>query len=363
MIQRRALTVALSMHASCNALVAPLPSHNIHRSAATASTSVASTSHSDDPKFSDANNSNAIIYKHLIESRPVRIHAKTIPTVNHSNRLPHDNTIKVVHFQRHGQGTHNQLYAKHTESNGGIPLNLSETDPAKNPLLHPSIIDAPLTAKGIRQCQQQYDLHRKNLIGVQRIIVSPLVRALQTAQLTFRDHIPKTSNTDATALLSSSSSNRHLHNNNNNEDNIINNNTIWTAHEGCREELGMLLCNKRKPLTETISDFPHVDFTTLSETDVMWEEYANKFPQQPTRESTEDMSHRVYDFLTGYLRHLPEREVAVVGHSAWLYAMCNAVFSGEDNSMTSMTETTELLDKSMFGQAEIRTLELRFTDK
>lgn len=238
-----------------------------------------------------------------------------------------------------------------------MPLNLSETDPAKNPLLHPSIVDAPLTAKGIRQCQQQYDVHSRSgsLNGVQRIIVSPLVRALQTAQLTFRDHIPNNVNTDNLP----SSSHRNVHNNKSDGDEDKNNTTIWTAHEGCREELGMLLCNKRRPLRETMSEFPHVDFSTLSEADVAWEEYANKFAE-PTRESTEDMSHRVYSFLTDYLRHLPEREVAVVGHSAWLHAMCNAVFSGEDSMTTSKTIA---LDKSMFGQAEIRTLELTFTDR
>jgi broad specificity phosphatase PhoE len=207
---------------------------------------------------------------------------------------------------------------------------LSETDPAKNPLLLPHVIDAPLTQKGINQCKQQYELNGNNLRGVERIIVSPLVRALQTAVFTFRDHV-ETIDT-----------------------------TIWTAHEGCREELGMLLCNKRRPLSETKIEFPHVDFSQLphGEEDVTWSEYAGNFADSQ-RESTEDMSHRVYNFLEGYLRHLPEKEIAVVGHSAWLHAMCNAVLDHDEDK----DGFGESLDTTMFGQAEIRTLELTFSEK
>jgi hypothetical protein len=178
------------------------------------------------------------------------------------------------------------------------------------------------------------------------------VRALQTARLTFRDHLPAEYadfgeyyiNGEETSTMTTST-------------------TIWTAHEGCREELGMLLCNKRRPLSATKLDFPHVDFTHLphhGDEDVTWMEYASNFAKDAAqRESMEGMSHRVYDFLVSFLRDLPEREVAVVGHSAWLHAMCNAVLDhGNDANGGG-----DNIDRGMFGQAEIRTLELTFTEK
>jgi hypothetical protein len=56
------------------------------------------------------------------------------------------------------------------------------------------------------------------------------------------------------------------------------------------------------------------------------------------------------------LYHRPEREIAVVGHSAWLLAMTNAVleFDGE-------SEDVEEEFGTMFGQAELRSATLTFT--
>lgn len=313
MFQRKALAVALSMQAQCTAFL-PIINHSRRTASAIAS------ARTDDPTFATTTN-----YQHLKQSRPTRIHAKPLITGDHSQKENLPPNCKIIHFQRHAQGTHNAVYAQWTESTG-VPLNLSETDPAKNPLLLPHVIDAPLTQKGVNQCQEQYQANSHNLQGVERIIVSPLVRALQTAQITFGDHItPKEK-------------------------------TVWTAHEGCREELGMLLCNKRRPMSETKVQFPHVDFSLLhqGDEDLIWDEYASKFAVAQ-RESTEDMSNRVYDFLEGYLRCVPEREVAIVGHSAWLHAMCNAVLDHD--------EQEKQFDATMFGQAEIRTLALTFSDK
>ncbi len=61
------------------------------------------------------------------------------------------------------------------------------------------------------------------LEGVELIIMSPLVRCLQTACIMFEDHCP--------------------HNNPRR--------VKWMVHEGVREELGTLLCNKRRPLSKT----------------------------------------------------------------------------------------------------------------
>ncbi|KAL7479863.1 hypothetical protein ACHAW6_005582 [Cyclotella cf. meneghiniana] len=352
MIQRKSLTLALAMHSQCRAFSPVLVTTTSTRRATTASSSCPTTlasSFSDDPAFNTSNS-----YEWLKQSRPIRIHAKSLPLDNTHTKTWKDSLSshsKIVHFQRHGQGIHNEIYAQWTQSTGK-PLNLSETDPAKNPLLLPNVIDAPLTPKGISQCYDQYRRHAANLRYVERIIVSPLVRALQTARLTFRDHLPAEyvdcsedyMNGEETTTTTSSS-------------------TIWTAHEGCREELGLLLCNKRRPLSATKLDFPHVDFTHLphhGDEDVTWMEYASNFAKDAAqRESTEDMSHRVYEFLVSFLRELPEREVAVVGHSAWLHAMCNAVL----DQGTDANGKGDNIDSGLFGQAEIRTLELTFIEK
>lgn len=76
----------------------------------------------------------------------------------------------------------------------------------------------------------------------------------------------------------------------------------------------------------------------------------------PQRESMEDMSHRAYDFLVEYLYRRPEKEIAVVGHSAWLLAMTNAVLEFDEGS-----EDVEEFG-TMFGQAELRSATLTFTE-
>jgi hypothetical protein len=131
------------------------------------------------------------------------------------------------------------------------------------------------------------------------------------------------------------------------------------AHEGVREELGTLLCNKRRPLSETERLFPGVDFTHLpcGEDDATWENHVDKTANDdgmPSRETMEGMSHRCYDFLVEFLRSRPEREMVVVGHSAWLLAMTNAVLDlgGGEGAIAPM-----------FDQAELRSMELVFAEQ
>ncbi len=296
----------------------------------------------DDPSLT----SEATCYNDLKRSRPIRIKAKALhPSEAAATKAAisdDDKSItKLIHFQRHGQGTHNQLYKEWTDRTG-IPIDLSETNPELNPLLLPDIIDAPLTDKGRNQCKEQRVDKSEYLGGVELIIVSPLVRALETACITFDDHLPSSNKRDDGGVR-------------------------WIAHEGIREELGLLLCNQRRPLKETQLEFPHVDFSLLaldgskSDEDLYWKQHSertatNNTEGTPQRESMEDMSHRAYDFLVEYLFRRPEREIAVVGHSAWLLAMTNAVLEFEEGS----DDVEEF--GTMFGQAELRSAALTFTE-
>eukprot|EP00984_Skeletonema_dohrnii_P019253 scaffold9169_cov77-Skeletonema_dohrnii-CCMP3373.AAC.4 len=290
--------------------------HNHHR---------LKSSSRDDPSLT----SEATCYNHLKQSRPIRIKAKALhPSEAAATKaaLANDDkstsTItKLVHFQRHGQGTHNQLYQQWTDRTG-IPIDLSETNPELNPLLLPDIIDAPLTDKGRNQCKEQRIDKSKYFAGVELIVVSK------------RDG---------------------------DEEGVR-----WIAHEGIREELGLLLCNQRRPLKETRLEFPHVDFSLLaqhdeSDEDVYWKQHFERTSIHnadgtPQRESMEDMSHRAYDFLVEYLYRRPEKEIAVVGHSAWLLAMTNAVLEFDEGSEDEEEFGT------MFGQAELRSATLTFTE-
>lgn len=312
--------------------------HNHHR--------LKSSTSRDDPSLTGE----ATCYNHLKRSRPVRIKAKALhPSEAAATKaaLSDDDKskTKLIHFQRHGQGTHNQLYKEWTDRTG-IPIDLSETNPELNPLLLPDIIDAPLTDKGRNQCKEQRIDKREYLGGVELIVVSPLVRALETACITFDDHLPSMNGIG------------DVHNDGG---------VRWIAHEGIREELGLLLCNQRRPLKETQLEFPHVDFSLLaldgseSDEDLYWKQYleralTNDADGTPQRESMEDMSHRAYDFLVEYLYHRPEKEIAVVGHSAWLLAMTNAVLEFEEAS----DDVEEF--GTMFGQAELRSATLTFTE-
>jgi len=125
----------------------------------------------------------------------------------------------------------------------------------------------------------------------------------------------------------------------------------WMAHDGCREELGMLTCNKRRKLSQLQDEYPNVDTTFVhqAEEDELW------FPQG--RESIEDQCDRIYRFLTEFVRHREETEIAVVGHSAWLSAMTNHVMEmcdAEDNE----AEYENM--KSGFEVSEIRSMLVSF---
>ncbi len=215
---------------------------------------------------------------------------------------------KIVHFQRHGQGYHNLL--GDVLRDAGVRPDIFSSDTAINPWVRSEIVDSPLTEKGKQQCRNQRKLAAT--LKPEVVIVSPLLRAIQTAKLSFADY----------------------------SDNVP-----WMAHEGCREETGYLVCNKRRKLSEIQADFPDLklahDFT---EEDSLFD---------PTKfESEQAKGDRVYDFLVNFLVKRPESNIAVVCHSAWLAHMCNEVMDcGDDSRLTKW-----------FDVSEIRSMKLTFEE-
>ena len=92
----------------------------------------------------------------------------------------------------------------------------------------------------------------------------------------------------------------------------------WIAHEGIREEFGTLLCNKRRPLSETMADFPTVDYsymTSMEDEDVAWRQYIEQNANEEgivKREELVDISHRAYNFMVDFVLEREEKEIAVV---------------------------------------------------
>jgi broad specificity phosphatase PhoE len=231
-------------------------------------------------------------------------------SLNRHNKASDDTVItKIVHFQRHGQGYHNLVGEMLREA--GVKVNIDSMDPSVNPWLRPEIVDSPLTEMGKWQCAQQQQVVTR--LNPELVVVSPLTRTLQTAKISFSEHYGSIPNIP------------------------------WVAHEACREELGVLTCNKRRRLSDIMSDFPSVDFLDMTEEDTLWNPYQ--------RESHQSKGERIYNFLVHFLLQRNESSIAVVTHSAWLFHALNAVIDcGDDLDLSSW-----------FLTGEIRSMKLTFT--
>lgn len=231
---------------------------------------------------------------------------------------------KIIHFQRHGQGYHNLLGDMFNSMDNEIKIN--SPDLKENPFVRTEIQDSPLTKKGRDEAVAER-IYAATL-NPEVVIVSPLHRAVQTALLTFADHYSKGIN--------------------------------FVAHEGCREQLGLLVCNKAHPISQTAAEFPQVDFSlcTAGENDSLWNEYPT-IREHPVREA-----NRAFEFLTYFIMERKEKELAVVCHSGWLFTACNAVVDCDgDSSLESWFETGEIRSiKLSFFRKKIARFNQQLTD-
>ncbi|KAL3674888.1 hypothetical protein V7S43_000814 [Phytophthora oleae] len=185
--------------------------------------------------------------------------------------------IKVVYFLRHAEGTHNEAHAKY-----GSPR--WEDEFARTE----AFLDAPLTPFGVKDAQRtgqpsvQSELER-GMPPIERVVVSPISRAIQTAQNFFtKDQVP---------------------------------NEPLTCIESCRETFDCHTCNKRRPLSELKRRFPDVDFSRLNEEeDQLW--------STTHRETKEGIQKRAREFLLELFREIPERYVVVAAHLSIIEAIC-----------------------------------------
>ena len=192
------------------------------------------------------------------------------------------------------------------------PIDFDSSDPNLNPVVRPEFLDPPLTALGMQQCSSQRDLCSG--MSPELVIVSPMLRCIQTAKLSFRDHVST---------------------------------VPWVSHEGCREELGLLVGNKRRCIDDITADYPEIDFSEIEHNeDVLWEAYGDR------RETLLEKSERIYEFLTEYVRKREEKEITIVCHSAYLFTLLNGVMDIEDDQL-----------RSWFLTSEVRSLQMTFVDR
>jgi len=168
---------------------------------------------------------------------------------------------KLLHLIRHGYALHNELFMK---------MNLDV-----NAFRIPEAFDAPLTLLGHEQSKSLgKDWSDKN--KVELVIVSPLMRTLQTADNIFKGtSVPK------------------------------------IALECVREyPMGEHTCNKRSDKDELVKLFPDVDFDDLkTNTDVLW---------NPVRKETLAELNMRINSMVDFIHSRKENVIALVNHAGFI---------------------------------------------
>lgn len=244
----------------------------------------------------------------MLKNRPLQIEAFRLD--NPEAPADDEGNVKTVHFVRHGQGFHNFM-ADIAFAAGREWVQFSHTP--ENPYVTPEILDAPLTEKGRQQARILQPIVKSFPNQVELVVFSPLCRALQTGLIAFEHLVPL--------------------------------NIPFVANEMARETTGIHICDKRRPTSQQVKEFPQVDFSLVEdEEDVLFD--------NDTRETKVEVGERIYKFMD-WLSSRPEEHVAVASHSGWLFTVFNGICKcGDDDDL-----------KNWFQTGEMRSVKLKFTKK
>lgn len=227
---------------------------------------------------------------------------------------------KLIRFIRHGQGYHN-LLGEVSRSLGAVFSETGDYDVAIKencPYMLPSIEDPPLTAVGRNDAKLLRNI--ENSLDAELFVTSPLRRAAETILIGFCN----TLRTNPSIPL--------------------------IAHEGCREQCGVFICDKRSDVSDYNEDmrYSRIDYSHIADdVDSYW--------SATDRESMLEMSYRAERFLTWLLYERPEREIVVGTHSAWLMAVFNVVLD-TDNATDEEGSNCSAQLQSMFATGEMRSV-------
>ncbi|XP_076949419.1 phosphoglycerate mutase-like protein 1 [Bidens hawaiensis] len=241
---------------------------------------------------------------------------------------------KTIHLVRHAQGVHNVAGEKDHSA-----------------YMSEELFDAHLTPLGWEQVDNlRKHVHASGLFkNIELVIVSPLLRTMQTAVGAFGGEAP-VNGIDVPPLMveNTGSSNRPA---------ISSLNCPpFVAMELCREHLGVHPCDRRRSISEYKPMFPAIDFCLIeNDKDVLW--------TPDIREKDEDLAARGGKFMKWLLTR-KEKEIAVVTHSGFLYHTLGAY--GDDCHPTLKQEMSKhfkncelrsmvIVDRSMIGSDTSKT--------
>ena len=207
---------------------------------------------------------------------------------------------KRVWLMRHGEAEHNRVAAaspykcdcEHHANPETAPSSSSHTDGVRRcPYIAESLEDPVLTQLG----QEQASFAAKALdhAPVERILVSPLQRTLQTAHLALAVSLAK--------------------------------GVPIVAVEEAREQFGQHTPDRRRRTAEAADQFPTVDFSRIASEDTLW---------TATRESKADLCARAQQLIK-VLFEFPEQNIAIVTHSSLILALLNVPALVEPSSAST----------------------------
>ena len=229
-------------------------------------------------------------------------------------------TSKVVHLVRHAEGTHNL-----DESESKLPMHF----------------DAPLTPGGVGQCRALAE--RTISLDVDAVLVSPMTRCLETARLSF-PHL-------------------YYHLDDDDGGRRPNGDVVpFVAHEEWRETVNYL-CDSRRTKSSLRGLYPRVSFDDLvSECDPIWTRYEGIFgphDAHTSRRESDDPTSLLDRARSawGALLDRPERNLALVGHSAFFMHMFTPLHRELEGVVVYEDEgVEELMTKSKFDNCELRSV-------
>lgn len=201
---------------------------------------------------------------------------------------------KVIHIVRHGQGYHNVA---------------GELDHSS--YMSWDFADASLTDLGWQQAEALHaHLDATGIMSqVELVVVSPLLRTLQTAAGVFgRPTLPEGESEESSLMTSGLGKSPHAA--------ISRQNSFkFVANEWCREQNGVHPCDRRSDISFYKKSFPGVDFSEVeTDKDTWWHE--------TKRETAQELFARARGFVRWLLKR-PESRIAVVSHSSFIFHMCH----------------------------------------
>ncbi|XPS72849.1 putative phosphoglycerate mutase pmu1 [Ascochyta lentis] len=244
-------------------------------------------------------------------------HALTTHLHALNSSAPKSTHFKLLFLARHGQGWHNVAESKYGTRAWDCYYSLLR---GADGLVWE---DAQLTPLGE---QQALDVHRlwteevgRGIPVPERFYVSPLTRALQTADLTFgnetgsgsRDRLDSGLSSPSPSTSTSPHPSAPL---------SRSNNSTYTPHvkELLREALGVHTCDRRSPRSQIATSFPHATFESgFAEQDTLWE--------ADYREPASARRYRLAEFLDDVVASDEGAVLSFTSHSGAIASLLEVV--------------------------------------